>query len=481
MQRIDFEIVPLIDSLGKRFAYDLTRQEFKALSTRKKDWTHILYTPIPTKTDKRRAPYIRKGAMIDEDVIQIFREQKIRFVPILEDVPGSAVKTRLSDFAKTQSAMLLGRAFGCVQEWLRDSATNLSTNVQEVMQTRMRELSRILGSTFRDTQLMVQHVCNELVNMQDYLTAYALYENLLSELRPAGIENDEEADSIEHAMQVMVASVIIGMKSGMKDSRLRQLAQAAVLHDIGLVVAYEQCREEMLSRRIPPWKFGEYALITQRRHPTLGALLVTRRDGHTISGIDPVVRAIILEHECAINGTGPGLYMPEHEGDLHKLGIHQETRVHGHNQLPGNIDEEHLFSMTGIEGQPHQFVRRMTMGAQIVAIVEKYFTLLAQHKAPEVLRSMIIDAGTRLNRALFDQMVNFMIPFHHMPQGAIFRLRAKVGSPIEPYNRSYVMVNGKSGIDFLIMRDQYGEKIKPVPVSYDDVRKNGRLSVDAKV
>ncbi|MCH8158194.1 MAG: hypothetical protein IID18_10705 [Nitrospinae bacterium] len=73
-----------------------------------------------------------------------------------------------------------------------------------------------------------------------------------------------------------------------------------------------------------------------------------------------------------------------------------------------------------------------------------------------------------------------MIPFRYLPQGAVFQLRGKNGSPLEQYDGSGVMVHGKDGIDFLVLRDRDGKKIKPVAISQDEIKANGRLMTSVK-
>ena len=63
--RMDFEIIPTSESLGRKFAYDLSRQEFQALSQKRKSWTHLLYKDPETGKKTKPVPYLSRGAEID--------------------------------------------------------------------------------------------------------------------------------------------------------------------------------------------------------------------------------------------------------------------------------------------------------------------------------------------------------------------------------------------------------------------------------
>lgn len=95
-----------------------------------------------------------------------------------------------------------------------------------------------------------------------------------------------------HSINVDILSVIIGIGLGFKDEELKQLSQAALLHDIG-----KTCLPiDILNKpgKLTPEEFEEI-----RKHPMYGYNLL--KDNHNISS---VVRNAVLSHHENEDGSG---------------------------------------------------------------------------------------------------------------------------------------------------------------------------------
>ena len=101
----------------------------------------------------------------------------------------------------------------------------------------------------------------------------------------------KDASTREHTRRVAQLSVQVGQELGLRGARLRSLAVAALLHDVGKL----QVPGEIL-RKAGPLSSAEFALI--KRHPADGAALLTHIGGFGEEA--PLVRG----HHERLDGSG---------------------------------------------------------------------------------------------------------------------------------------------------------------------------------
>jgi HD-GYP domain-containing protein (c-di-GMP phosphodiesterase class II) len=102
---------------------------------------------------------------------------------------------------------------------------------------------------------------------------------------------DKDTSTREHTRRVALLAVQVGQELGLRGGRLRALAVAALLHDVGKL----QVPDSILCKAAP-LTAAEFAVI--KRHPTDGAALL----GH-IGGFDEELPLVRGHHE-RLDGTG---------------------------------------------------------------------------------------------------------------------------------------------------------------------------------
>ncbi|MFC1493113.1 hypothetical protein ACFL6O_04070, partial [candidate division KSB1 bacterium] len=216
---------------------------------------------------------------------------------------------------------------------------------------------------------------------------------------------------------------MIGKKCGLSYSMLRELALAALLHDIGVIV-YEQRLKDIVEQ-------GGFVLepeVIQENydlHTFFGALLLTKKNGDPISGISPVIREYIIEHEQKINGTGPRFFDPLFKDEIDLLKISYNSYYFGSNSisLDSSKPKEIVYPEKNI------VKRILSVPSQILHISEMYVTTLYRFKRKnvkdphkEALTLMVKQAGEKINGQIFEIFFNHFVPPDYYPDNLIVKL-----------------------------------------------------------
>ena len=127
----------------------------------------------------------------------------------------------------------------------------------------------------------------------DLLRSIDMDDNLLLKMHQLQSYDDS---TYKHCLRVAMMSVTIGKQLGLKREKLRDLAQAALLHDIG---------KRMLPIEIirKPGKLTEAEFAEIRKHPSLGYRLLKEHGGYS----QDVMNAVLM-HQEKYDGTGYPLH-----------------------------------------------------------------------------------------------------------------------------------------------------------------------------
>lgn len=127
------------------------------------------------------------------------------------------------------------------------------------------------------------------------LRAHSLTEEIQNQ-KSVSIElsnlNSYDSDTYIHSINVCVLSVLIGLALGLTDHKLRNLSQAALLHDIGKICL-------PLSLLNKPGKLTEEEFAEIKKHPLYGYNLLKRNNCFS-----SIVKKSIISHHENEDGTG---------------------------------------------------------------------------------------------------------------------------------------------------------------------------------
>lgn len=128
-------------------------------------------------------------------------------------------------------------------------ATGSGVTAHDVIsdQTRikaLRETKRILGEVKRGAELEMEQVQQVLIGIIDELL---LHDDVMVNL--VDIRSYDE-ELFHHSVNVAILSVIVGIELKYSEKRLKDLAAAALLHDIGKTVDEDATRHLVIGRRI---------------------------------------------------------------------------------------------------------------------------------------------------------------------------------------------------------------------------------------
>jgi len=461
----EFDIVPLEQARGKEFGYDLTTHEFRSLLGTDADWPKIIYGRGSQRDSNGVLDiYIRRGATIDDTVVQAFQKKKIRYIPVLEDVHTREPRQRLSQFTKEHALILAGKVHSGVQEWLTQSGKGLERGIDRYVLEQRGDLQKSLVPHVHDLGHMVTHIFREMLSVNSYLVTAALYKEFIDDIHKYAVEGEAKPheDSLNHVLAVTAFAILLGKQIGLDDPRLKELAFSALIHDMGVPLGYEKAREAMIERKVEIPDFDKGIQRYFRLHPTYGALLLTRKDGSAIEGLEPSVRFNVLQHHQHVDGTGDDVYLSTVGKLLEKMGVQVPIRYHGFNQLPSTPYGEMQYKLVGEIGPGS---RAMTMEAQVLAIVEHYLTQTSGMDRRRILEGMIDAAGSRFNRPVFEAFLNTMVPLEDYPSGIKLVLKPKRGGPFEKYNNCTVaIISGGGNPSFFLYEDAAGNSITPKPI-----------------
>lgn len=237
----------------------------------------------------------------------------------------------------------------------------------------------------------------------------------------------------QHAVDVTVIALMIAGKLRFMREELNDLGTGSILHDIGMSVLPDK-----LVQKKQRLTFQEYNLI--KEHPTYGYTILREN-----SSISPVSTAVAFQHHERQDGFG------------------YPRGMKGNNLLP-------IRTLTPEKGYMHRF-------AEIVAVADAYDAMasprpfMRQRSPQEIIKQLIVAAGTQLNRAIVDVLIS-LIPIY--PVGAFIKV-TKANSRQLVGCTGAVAVVRKGYFDkptIILLRDPAGRKIKPLKVDliqYPDI------------
>ena len=237
-----------------------------------------------------------------------------------------------------------------------------------------------------------------------------------------------------HAVDVTVIALMIGKKLNLTHEELLELGVGSILHDIGMAVIPEK-----IINKPDRLTFQEYNFI--KEHATYGYAIL--RENRSIA---PTSAHIAFQHHERQDGHG------------------YPRGLTGSNRLPvKTISQE--------KGKIHRF-------SEIVAVADTYNSLTSprpfsvQKTPEEVIKKLLIAAGTQLNHAIVDILIN-LVPVY--PVGTYISV---VEAPVKKLvGCKGVVASVKKGcLDkpvIVLINDPNGNKIESVKIDlmqYPDLK-----------
>ncbi len=463
-QNRDWELVPIKDSIGKLFGLDVSPREYKELMG-DLDLYRIGQRKGTITDDQKLVPFIRMGTIIDEEILEALIIKNCTVIPVLLDSDVRQLE-KLSDFAKEQATMLSGRVYSCVKNWLESSKKEHEQSIYETIQKHRWRLQQMLKKEARDWEIVINVLVSDVLNADENITILNLFEDFIGNVK-------EKKFQKKHSLEVSVLATVLAKKCGIKVDYLQNIAFAGLIHDIGILI-YEKKLKEVFENDglfLDPPRVKEY----YQKHPIFSALMLTRRTGETIHGINKQVRDMILQHEQKIDGTGPVLYDNEFSRDLKIIGIERNTRYYGYNIIPNDKTERRdLLDFWVAQDVIHKRIagNKIMFGAQLLHIAELYVTSLElkeREKIPsphlKVVKDMIAQAGTKINGKVFEVFFNYLIPKMYYPDKLIVNVQF-LGTP-----KTYEIAALRGGLGILhTKKGEFSEEDEKVAIVFRDVR-----------
>lgn len=413
----EWELIPIDRAKGQLFGYDIYPSEYKKISN-DIGLVKISENQFDKSSDEsyRLAPLIRKGAQIDDALISKLKIKKCTVVPVLfPDGPKQLKK--LTSFASKHTVLLAGRVYSCVKDWLDATRKDRTVSVVLAVKKYKTPLLQSLNKALKDWDNVVTTLINDVLVSDENLSVLSLFDDYIYEKG----KSDEQKN---HGIEVTLLALMLARKCGMGVDELKNIGIAGLLHDIGLIYYEEQIREQMdfSDQILDPYQIKEMYDM----HSMFGAVMVTKKNGETISGLNNDVRNIILEHEQKINGSGPSVYNRDFKEELKLLGINKKTVYVGQNSLiMNNKAPSELY-------YPHKDLikKTMSMSSQILNISETYVSYLNNYIRKKVdyphqntVKRMINEAGTKINGLMFERFFNYLIPPDCYPEKLIVTIQ----------------------------------------------------------
>jgi len=433
--RRDWELVPISKALGMQFGYDIFPTEYQKIAG---DLSLVRlsdpeFLKIKASGD-RLAPIIKKGAAIDEKIMKIFLTKNCSVLPVLIKEPKPL--NVLSSFAQKQTFMLSGRVFSCVDDWLDRLRKDRSVGVLQAVKRYRTPLLQSLNNALKDWEAVTITLINDILVADENLSVLSIFDEFISNPKKQNVQK-------EHSIEVAVLALMIARKCKLPIHDLKALGMAAMIHDLGMLV-YEQKLNELMhigGQILEPDIIRDY----YNRHSIYGAILLSKKNGETITGITPAVRSIVLEHEQKIDGTGPKIKDPEFSEELDKMGIPKEIIYLGDNKI--NLYQSHPKEIH-FPGLP--LVKQyMNITSQILHISEFYVTTLDRFKRrkvvdphKETLKVMLKQAGSKINGQVFEVFFNHLIPPDYYPENLV----VKIDSRTPGIDKKYVAYHNYSAV-----------------------------------
>jgi hypothetical protein len=425
----DWELVPISSALGRQFAYDIFPSEFHRITG---DLALIMLSdPIYLKakaSSEPRAPMIKRGALITPEMLRNLRSKNCTVVPVL--IPGQPKPLNaLTQFARQQTLMLAGRVYSCVEDWLRRTRQERAISVLQTIKKYRTPLLQSLNNALKDWEAVIVTLVNDILVADENLTILSLFDDFLGNFEKAKQQK-------EHSIEVAVLALMLARKCNLPVEDMKDLGLSALIHDLGMVV-YEQKLKELITiggQVLTPDHIQEI----YNRHPLYGALLVTKKNGEPISGINQQTREIILEHEQKNNSDEPWTADPEFKDEVVRMNIPERILYVGNNDI---FPDFHI--PRDIVYPESNLVRRhLLIPSQILHISEYYVTVLNQfkqhnNKEPEnkAVQYLLNEAGTGINGQIFEVFFNYLVPPQYYPDNLIIKLYFRDTQQNKKYER----------------------------------------------
>ncbi len=183
--------------------------------------------------------------------------------------------------------------------WIKNELSTGGLSKQMKAEINVHESLNTLKDVFgSDDETPLESISEEAVTQvdnlaDDLLQSAEMDDNLLLKMHQLQSYDDS---TYKHCLRVAMMSVTIGKQLGLKKEKLRDLAQAALLHDIGKrMIPIEIIRK--------PGKLTDAEFAEIKKHPALGYRLLKEHGGYS----QDVMNAVLM-HQEKYDGTGYPLH-----------------------------------------------------------------------------------------------------------------------------------------------------------------------------
>ncbi len=238
----------------------------------------------------------------------------------------------------------------------------------------------------------------------------------------------------KHAVDVTVISLMIASRLRLSREELHDLGLGSILHDIGMTVIPEK-----ITNKQGRLTYQEFNII--KEHTTYGYTILKENPG-----ISPIAAHIAFQHHERQDGFG------------------YPRKMKGNNLLP-------IKTLMPEKGYMHRF-------AEIVAVADAYDAMAsprpyAEQRSPEeIIKQLIIAAGTQLNKAIVDVLIG-MIPIY--PVGAFIKVTAAKSQNL--LGAQGIVAKARDGYfdrpTIILLKDAKGIKMAPMKIDlmqYPDIK-----------
>ncbi len=236
------------------------------------------------------------------DAIKTPVDELVSGMVIARDVPEpNSAKILLYSGSKLDSVTIfnLKERYNVKTVWIKNEISKDGMEKQMKAEIDVHESLNTLKDVFgADEDIPLETITEEAVAQvdtlaDDLLKSVEMDDNLLLKMHQLQSYDD---NTYKHCLRVAMMSVTIGKQLGLTKEKLRDLAQAALLHDIG---------KRMLPIEIirKPGKLTDAEFAEIKKHPSLGYRLLKEHGGYS----QDVMNAVLM-HQEKYDGTGYPLH-----------------------------------------------------------------------------------------------------------------------------------------------------------------------------
>ena len=219
----------------------------------------VLAKPI---YDLKFALLINKGATLTSNIIKKLEESDIRHLYIEDTISeGITLEPLISDELKLKAVVAMKRLY-------ESQKTKVEQNTEEIRESQIRDLKDIIDEIIGEIYAKVdeRYYSTELMGAELY--------------------------HFNHAVEVMILSILIGRKMGLDRERILKLGMGAILSDIGKM----RVPEEILNKK---GKLSEYEFDEVKRHVEYSYDMLK-----DLVGVSSLSRQIVMLHHEKLDGSG---------------------------------------------------------------------------------------------------------------------------------------------------------------------------------